>query len=45
MLEPLQSSGIWWGKTLKGTIVLHDEQNDDTSTKELSSLKRVRESL
>jgi hypothetical protein len=32
MLEPLQSSGTWWGETLKGTTVLHDEDNDGTST-------------
>jgi hypothetical protein len=43
MLEPLQSSGTWWGETLKGTTVLHDEDNDGTSTERRISLGRHRE--
>jgi hypothetical protein len=32
MLEPLQSSGIWWSKVLKGTTVPRGEQPDVIST-------------
>jgi hypothetical protein len=32
MLDPLQSSGIWWSKVLKGTTVPRGEQPDFIST-------------